>query len=82
MEKQEINKIIGNKLAEVRKKKGFTQNELADKIGFSRGHLSCVEIGDSEIGTIFLYKVCIALKCQITDILPSKETVVSKSILG
>ena len=34
---------FNNRLYELRKKKGFTQEELAEKIGISRSHLSAIE---------------------------------------
>lgn len=46
-------KNFGKKIAYIRKEKGFTQDELAFKIGISTSYLSAIErgISDSTIST-------------------------------
>lgn len=80
MTKELINKQIGLRISNLRKNEGYTQEELANELEISRGHLSCLEIGTSELGTLLLYKLCIFLNCEVSDILPSKHIIIKKSL--
>lgn len=44
-----------------RKELGYTQEELAEKIGFSKNHLSSVERGKYVPTTQFVFQICNAL---------------------
>lgn len=52
-------KNIGLKIAYYRKKKGYTQAELAERIGMSAAYLGQIERGNR--GTVFPWKPCIRL---------------------
>lgn len=70
MEYSILNKKVGENIRKLRKQNGYTQQELSTKLNFTRGHLSCLEIGRNEISLEHLYLLCNVLKCDITDILP------------
>lgn len=56
-------------LAEWRKYRGLTQEELADRIGISRVHVSRIEKGHSPWDQTFLGAVSEALGCGPVDLL-------------
>lgn len=70
MEYSLLNKKVGKNIKRIRKEKGYTQQELSNELNFTRGHLSCLEIGRNEISLEHLYLLSKVLKCKITDILP------------
>lgn len=60
-------KILGsNKIAEIRKKKGLTQAELAGRLGIDRTHLSKVENGKNT-STHLLMKIAKELGVSLKD---------------
>lgn len=59
-----------SKLKEARKKKGLTQEELAEKSGVSRGTIVALENGDNNVvtKTSTLVKIASALESTVADI--------------
>lgn len=51
-------KLIGIRIMQKRKEKGYTQEALAELLGISSGHLSCVERGCYLPTTQNLFKLC------------------------
>lgn len=51
-------KLIGIRIMQKRKEKGYTQEQLAELLGISNGHLSCVERGYYLPTTQNLFKLC------------------------
>lgn len=75
-------KKIGNRIKEIREEKGFTQSDLATRLGFtSATYISRLENGNN--GKPFQYKAILkiakALQCQVEEIIvtPSLEKNVS-----
>ena len=73
----------GDRVREVRDKRGWTQEKLAEKTGLSKGFLSDVENGNSDISSENLLKVADALGANLDYLLrgetlgsPSREPVV------
>ena len=64
-----MTKNIGEFLKETRKNKGFTQKELADRIGVSDKTISKWEIGNSMPDTSMLLPLCTALDITINEFL-------------
>ena len=52
------NKLIGIRIMLKRKEKGFTQEELAERIGYSKNHLSSIERGKYTPATTFIIDIC------------------------
>jgi len=63
---------IGHNIKKLRKKKKVGQVELANRIYLSRSSLSNIEIGNQQPTLQAIYEIAIALKCDITEILPTK----------
>lgn len=70
------NSIYMRKLKQIRKIKGLTQSELADKCNISVKSVQAYEQGTRKLekankNTIF--KICEVLNCKISDIIESEE---------
>lgn len=58
-----------NKVAELRKKHGLTQTELATRAGISRPYLSAIEKGkQTTISNVVMLKIANSLSEQVSDI--------------
>ena len=53
--------LIGIRIKLKRKEHGLSQEELAEKIGFSKNHLSGIECGKNTPTLPFLFAICNAL---------------------
>lgn len=56
--------IVSQRLGLIRNKKGLTQQELAEKLGFSRDTITKWENGERQIKATDLAKICEALDCS------------------
>jgi DNA-binding Xre family transcriptional regulator len=70
-------RAIKSRLAELRKAKGLTQDELAEAIGVQQHSISNMEKNKHGISDSTKAKICAALDCNIGDLLyidtPSKK---------
>lgn len=66
-------KAIGSNIKKLRRKKKVGQVELAERIYLSRSSLSNIEIGNQQPTLQAIYEIAIALKCDISEILPSAD---------
>ncbi|MBI5058408.1 helix-turn-helix transcriptional regulator [candidate division KSB1 bacterium] len=64
---------IGSRIKEARKKAGFSQETLADKIHVNRSYLSLVENGKSSPTFEFLDKVASGLSLQVEDLVLGQQ---------
>ena len=62
---------IGKRIAELRKAKGLTQAQLAEKTGFSQSNIGRIETGRYSVGLDVLAKIAEALGASVELI--SKE---------
>jgi transcriptional regulator with XRE-family HTH domain len=62
-------KDIGQNIANLRKKRGLTQKELADQIGISQSLLSHYEIGRLHLSSLMIIKIAKSLKISADKIL-------------
>ena len=51
-------KLIGTRIMQRRKACGYTQEELSERVGFSKNHISSVERGVCVPTTQFIFKIC------------------------
>jgi len=63
-----INKALGSRIAVLRKKKGFSQEELAENSGYSVEFISLVERGVNAPSVAGLAKVAKALSVEVRDL--------------
>ena len=65
MNKEEQRQRIGQRIADLRKQRGITQQTLADVTGMQRNHISRIESGKYSVGFDTLQTIAEALGCTI-----------------
>jgi transcriptional regulator with XRE-family HTH domain len=65
---QEVHKKLGKRIAELRKKKGFSQEGFAHECGFHRSYMGAVERGEKNITLAMVNKVAKALKISLSEL--------------
>jgi DNA-binding XRE family transcriptional regulator len=61
-------KTLGKKIQKIRKSIGFTQEELAEKIGISRAYMGFIEQGRYSASLEVLEKIAKALRIKMSDL--------------
>jgi len=61
-------KVLGKKVQKLRIKSGYTQEELAEKIGISRAYMGFIEQGRYSPSLEVLEKLARALKVKLSDL--------------
>jgi putative transcriptional regulator len=61
---------LAQHLQKVRKAKGFTQEQLAEKIGVSATWIGYIETGIYRPNLKLLYKIARVLKVKVKDLIP------------
>lgn len=69
-------KRIGEKIREERKKKGLTQEMLAEKTGMQRTHISRIEQGKCSTGFDLLQRIAEALDMKVDFV---KKSIITHS---
>lgn len=64
-------KTIGGRLKTRREQLGKSQAWLADRVGLLRTSITNIESGRQKLPLHTLYAVCVALDCELVDILPA-----------
>ena len=64
-----ILKQFGNKVRELRRLKGFSQEELADRAHLHRTYIGMIERAEKNITLINIEKIANALEVKISDLL-------------
>jgi transcriptional regulator with XRE-family HTH domain len=65
---EEVKKMIGRRIKELRKENLITQKELAEKIGIETKYLSAVEVGRSSPSMATLTQLASNLNVRVKDI--------------
>jgi transcriptional regulator with XRE-family HTH domain len=65
---QEVHKKLGKRIAELRKKKGFSQEAFGHECGFHRSYMGAVERGEKNITLAMVNKVARALKISLAEL--------------
>ncbi len=63
-----VEQIIGKRIGQLRRKKGYTQQQFAEIIGLSTNYLSDIERGKSSARLDKLVAIIDALQCSADDI--------------
>lgn len=58
---------VGKRIEELREKRGYSQNRLAEWAGVSQTHLRRVELGEADITVGHLRLICDALAISLKD---------------
>ena len=62
---------IGNRIRELRKAKGFSQEDFAYEVGLDRTYMGSVERGERNIAAINLIKIAKVLKVEVGTLFPA-----------
>jgi transcriptional regulator with XRE-family HTH domain len=65
---QEVHKKLGTRIAELRKKHGFSQEAFAHECGFHRSYMGALERGEKNITLAMTNKVARALKMSLSEL--------------
>lgn len=65
---KQVEKIIGKRIQTIRRSKGYTQQQFAEKIGLSTNYFSDIERGKSSARLDKLVAIINALECSADDI--------------
>ena len=65
---QKLRKKFGKGIAELRRKRGFTQEELAQRCGVHRNYLSRVERRENNVSFAVLNRIAKALKVSMAEL--------------
>ena len=65
---------FNKKLQELRKQKGFTQEELAKLTGVSAEDYKILELGETDFSFTFIYKCAKACGVEVVDLLEGTST--------
>ncbi len=68
-----IYRAVGNRVKQLREKKGFTQEALAGVIKVTRASMANYESGRQAVYLSDLYKIAEALEVELMEILPSVQ---------
>jgi transcriptional regulator with XRE-family HTH domain len=60
---------LGKRVRSLRRRKGWTQVEMAVHLGIDRGHLSDLEMGKREIGLLMLQVIARGFETTMADLL-------------
>lgn len=64
---------IAKRIKEIRKSKGISQLELANKLGFSQAYIAMIEKGKRDIDTELLNKIAQALGVSVAELLTTPD---------
>ena len=73
MNKEQERERIGQRIADLRKAKGMTQQGLADIVGMQRNHISRIEAGKYSVGFDTLQAIAEALGMTVDIIDPGLQ---------
>ncbi len=62
------------KIRELRKEKGFSQENFAYEVGLDRTYMGSVERGERNIAAINLIRIAKTLKVEVGELFPSIKT--------
>lgn len=65
MIKEEERQRIGQRIAEIRRKRGLTQIQLGEKVGIMGNHITRIEKGRYSVGLDTLAAIAEALDCRL-----------------
>jgi transcriptional regulator with XRE-family HTH domain len=73
--------LFGQRLRELRRKRGLTQGVVADRVGCSQSHLSTIEWGERVPNLLMIIRLALALECRVTELMGSFDRADLRSML-
>lgn len=69
-----IYRDVGREIARERKRRGYTQTQLANLLGISRGSIANIEVGRQRIPIHRFFRIAVLFNCEMMDLMPYKPT--------
>ena len=63
---------VGQRIRNIRRNRGVSQEELADRAGLDRSYMSGIERGVRNVTVLKLHAVARALKVRVRELLPEE----------
>lgn len=70
----DVRKIVGDNFARIRREKGLTQEQVAERSGFSQQYLSSLERGQRNPTIITIYELSLALETTYFSLILPENT--------
>lgn len=80
--KEQLSKDIGKRIATRRKQLGLTQEQVAERTGLSAQFFACVERGIKNVRAESLLRICLALDISADYILTGRVIEADRSRIG
>lgn len=74
-------KIVGLKIKEIRKSKGWTQEQLAEIASIHYSYIGGIERGERNISLETLQKIIDALEVSAVELFPANTTILKNEVL-
>jgi transcriptional regulator with XRE-family HTH domain len=68
---------LGERIREIRKVKGFSQENFAREVRLDRTYMGSVERGERNIAALNLIRIAKALKIEVGDLFPSTQSLIT-----
>lgn len=68
-DRNKVLKQLGNRIRNLRKEKGFNQEDFADEAGIERSYMGSIERGERNPTYFKIYKIAKALKITLSQLL-------------
>jgi transcriptional regulator with XRE-family HTH domain len=62
---------LGNRIRDVRRAKGYSQEEFANEVGLDRSYYGGIERGERNVAALNLIKIARTLGVEVGDLFPS-----------
>ncbi|MFO2999365.1 helix-turn-helix transcriptional regulator [Legionella pneumophila serogroup 1] len=63
--------MLGNQIRDLRKAKGFSQENFAAEVGLDRTYMGSVERGERNIAALNLIRIAKSLKIEVGELFPA-----------
>lgn len=69
---------LGEKIREVRKARGFSQEDFANEVDFDRSYYGGIERGERNIAALNLMQLAKALRVEVGELFPPLREITTK----
>lgn len=73
---------IGQRIRKIRKAKGWSQEQIAEKVGISVTHMSHIETGNTKLSLEVFAAIASTLDCRADELLFGTREVIGAEALG
>lgn len=67
---EDIKKLVGRRVRQLRDKRGWSQEELGERSGLHRNYIGGIERGERNVGLENIGRLAVALGVRPRDLLP------------